>query len=114
MVGLALRIDMALQQLGGAQRFFACPLHQAIDGSPIGVALRKVIEGNLPFEGTSEQLKDRRVVELIAFEDTSGNLLEVFHGVALEHRYGYPGLTRKRTNMIAQNQHSERREAPLL
>ncbi|NMD60639.1 2,3-dihydroxybiphenyl 1,2-dioxygenase [Rhodococcus sp. ACPA4] len=53
----------------------------------------------VPFkEGTSEQLKDRRVVELIAFEDTSGNLLEVFHGVALEHRrvvspYGHKFVT---------------------
>ena len=53
----------------------------------------------VPFkEGTSEQLKDRRVVELIAFEDTSGNSLEVFHGVALEHRrivspYGHKFVT---------------------
>lgn len=53
----------------------------------------------VPFkEGTSEQLKDRRVVELIAFDDTSGNSLEVFHGVALEHRrivspYGHKFVT---------------------
>ncbi|MDI9916493.1 iron-dependent extradiol dioxygenase HsaC [Rhodococcus sp. IEGM 1379] len=53
----------------------------------------------VPFkEGTAEQLKDRRVVELIAFEDTSGNSLEVFHGVALEHRrivspYGHKFVT---------------------
>lgn len=49
-------------------------------------------------EGTAEQLKDRRVVELIAFEDVSGNSLEVFHGVALEHRrvvspYGHKFVT---------------------
>ena len=53
----------------------------------------------VPFkEGTAEQLKDRRVVEMIAFEDTSGNSLEVFRGAALEHRrivspYGHRFVT---------------------
>lgn len=53
----------------------------------------------VPFkEGTAEQLKDRRVVEMIAFDDTSGNSLEVFHGAALEHRrivspYGHKFVT---------------------
>lgn len=53
----------------------------------------------VPFkEGTAEQLADRRVVEMITFEDTSGNTLEVFHGAALEHRrivspYGHKFVT---------------------
>ncbi|CRK50285.1 Iron-dependent extradiol dioxygenase [Rhodococcus sp. RD6.2] len=53
----------------------------------------------VPFkEGTADQLADRRVVELITFEDVSGNTLEVFHGVALEHRrvvspYGHKFVT---------------------
>ncbi len=53
----------------------------------------------VPFkEGTADQLADRRVVELITFEDVSGNILEVFHGVALEHRrvvspYGHKFVT---------------------
>ncbi|NLV78659.1 MAG: 2,3-dihydroxybiphenyl 1,2-dioxygenase [Rhodococcus sp.] len=53
----------------------------------------------VPFkEGTQEQLADRRVVELITFDDVSGNTLEVFHGVALEHRrivspYGHRFVT---------------------
>ncbi|MFE3292502.1 iron-dependent extradiol dioxygenase HsaC [Rhodococcus sp. NPDC059234] len=53
----------------------------------------------VPFkEGTADQLADRRVVELITFEDTSGNTLEVFHGAALEHRrivspYGHKFVT---------------------
>lgn len=53
----------------------------------------------VPFkEGTAEQLADRRVVELITFDDVSGNTLEVFHGVALEHRrvvspYGHTFVT---------------------
>ncbi|NLE80530.1 MAG: 2,3-dihydroxybiphenyl 1,2-dioxygenase [Rhodococcus sp.] len=53
----------------------------------------------VPFkEATAEQLQDRRVVEMITFEDTSGNKLEVFHGAALEHRrvvspYGHRFVT---------------------
>ncbi|RVW06600.1 iron-dependent extradiol dioxygenase HsaC [Rhodococcus spongiicola] len=53
----------------------------------------------VPFkEGTADQLADRRVVEMITFEDTSGNTLEVFHGAALEHRrvvspYGHKFVT---------------------
>lgn len=53
----------------------------------------------VPFkESAAEQLQDRRVVEMIAFEDTSGNKLEVFHGAALEHRrvvspYGHRFVT---------------------
>ncbi|TQF75117.1 2,3-dihydroxybiphenyl 1,2-dioxygenase [Rhodococcus spelaei] len=53
----------------------------------------------VPFkEGTADQLQDRRVVEMIVFEDTSGNTLEVFHGAALEHRrivspYGHKFVT---------------------
>ena len=49
-------------------------------------------------EGTAEQLQDRRVDELISFEDPSGNTLEAFHGAALEHRrvvspYGHKFVT---------------------
>ena len=53
----------------------------------------------VPFkEGTTEQKADRRVDELIVFEDTSGNTLEAFHGAALEHRrvvspYGHRFVT---------------------
>ena len=49
-------------------------------------------------EGTAEELAERRVVELIRFEDPSGNMLEAFHGVALQHRrvvspYGHRFVT---------------------
>jgi 3,4-dihydroxy-9,10-secoandrosta-1,3,5(10)-triene-9,17-dione 4,5-dioxygenase len=49
-------------------------------------------------EGTAEQLADRRVDDLVVFDDPSGNTLEVFHGVALEHRrvvspYGHRFVT---------------------
>jgi 3,4-dihydroxy-9,10-secoandrosta-1,3,5(10)-triene-9,17-dione 4,5-dioxygenase len=49
-------------------------------------------------EGTAEQLADRRVDGLMVFDDPSGNTLEVFHGVALEHRrvvspYGHRFVT---------------------
>src|SRR4029077_17462264 len=36
--------------------------------------------------GTDAELADRRVAELLRFEDPSGNALEVFCGAALEHR----------------------------
>ncbi|MFD9958918.1 iron-dependent extradiol dioxygenase HsaC [Amycolatopsis sp. NPDC058986] len=49
-------------------------------------------------EGTPEQLADRRVDGLVSFVDPSGNELEVFHGVALQHRrvvspYGHRFVT---------------------
>jgi 3,4-dihydroxy-9,10-secoandrosta-1,3,5(10)-triene-9,17-dione 4,5-dioxygenase len=36
--------------------------------------------------GTAEQLAERRVGQLLSFDDPSGNTLEVFSGAALEHR----------------------------
>ncbi|PXY28096.1 iron-dependent extradiol dioxygenase HsaC [Prauserella muralis] len=53
----------------------------------------------VPFkEGTAEQCADRGVHELVTFEDPSGNTLEVFHGIALQHRrvvspYGHTFVT---------------------
>ncbi|MDT4935629.1 MAG: 3,4-dihydroxy-9,10-secoandrosta,3,5(10)-triene-9,17-dione 4,5-dioxygenase [Pseudonocardiales bacterium] len=49
-------------------------------------------------EGSEEELAERRVDELIRFEDPSANTLEVFHGAALEHRrvvspYGHRFVT---------------------
>jgi 3,4-dihydroxy-9,10-secoandrosta-1,3,5(10)-triene-9,17-dione 4,5-dioxygenase len=49
-------------------------------------------------EGTAGQIADRRVSELIAFDDPSGNSIEVFHGIALDHRrvvspYGHRFVT---------------------
>ena len=49
-------------------------------------------------EGTASELAERRVDEMITFDDPSGNTLEVFHGVALEHRrvvspYGHKFVT---------------------
>ncbi|MDP9117655.1 MAG: VOC family protein [Actinomycetota bacterium] len=53
----------------------------------------------VPFkDGSADEVADRRVDELIRFEDPSGNALEVFHGAALEHRrvvspYGHRFVT---------------------
>ncbi len=49
-------------------------------------------------EGTSAELAERRVNAMISFEDPSGNTLEVFHGIALQHRrvvspYGHRFVT---------------------
>lgn len=49
-------------------------------------------------EGTADQRADRHVTDLITFTDPSGNTLEAFHGVALQHRrvvspYGHTFVT---------------------
>jgi 3,4-dihydroxy-9,10-secoandrosta-1,3,5(10)-triene-9,17-dione 4,5-dioxygenase len=63
-------------------------------------AVRAGLESHgVPYkEGSAEELADRRVDELIRFDDPSGNTLEVFHGAALEHRrvvspYGHRFVT---------------------
>ncbi|MFQ6399046.1 iron-dependent extradiol dioxygenase HsaC [Nocardia sp. KC 131] len=62
--------------------------------------IRDRLDGaGVPFkEGTAAERVDRRVDELIRFEDPSGNTLEAFHGAALEHRrvvspYGHTFVT---------------------
>ncbi len=59
---------------------------------------RLEVEGVPYKEATAAELADRRVHEMIRFSDPSGNCLEVFHGVALEHRrvvspYGHMFVT---------------------
>ena len=59
---------------------------------------RLEIEGVPYREATAAELAERRVDEMIRFSDPSGNVLEVFHGVALEHRrvvspYGHAFVT---------------------
>jgi 3,4-dihydroxy-9,10-secoandrosta-1,3,5(10)-triene-9,17-dione 4,5-dioxygenase len=56
------------------------------------------LEGTPYKEATQAELADRRVDEMIRFQDPSGNSLEVFHGAALEHRrvvspYGHRFVT---------------------
>lgn len=55
-------------------------------------------EGTPYKEATAAELAERSVQEMIAFDDPSGNHLEVFHGVALQHRrvvspYGHRFVT---------------------
>ena len=44
------------------------------------------VEGTPYKEASAAELAERRVDEMISFDDPSGNTLEVFHGAALEHR----------------------------
>jgi 3,4-dihydroxy-9,10-secoandrosta-1,3,5(10)-triene-9,17-dione 4,5-dioxygenase len=49
-------------------------------------------------EGSREEAAERNVLRFVSFEDPSGNTLEVFHGVALQHRrvvspYGHRFVT---------------------
>jgi 3,4-dihydroxy-9,10-secoandrosta-1,3,5(10)-triene-9,17-dione 4,5-dioxygenase len=71
-----------------------------VANAPELAEVRASLEANgVPYkEGTVGQLADRRVVEMVVFDDPSGNTLEVFHGVALEHRrvvspYGHRFVT---------------------
>jgi 3,4-dihydroxy-9,10-secoandrosta-1,3,5(10)-triene-9,17-dione 4,5-dioxygenase len=60
---------------------------------------RRLDDAGVPYkEGTPEELAERRVDGLILFEDPCGSRLEVFHGVALQHRrvvspYGHKFVT---------------------
>jgi len=56
------------------------------------------VEGTPYKEASAAELAERRVDEMIRFDDPSGNTLEVFHGAALEHRrvvspYGHKFVT---------------------
>jgi 3,4-dihydroxy-9,10-secoandrosta-1,3,5(10)-triene-9,17-dione 4,5-dioxygenase len=60
---------------------------------------QRLDDAGVPYkEGSAEELADRRVDELISFEDPDGSRLEAFHGVALQHRrvvspYGHRFVT---------------------
>ncbi|MFI7589754.1 iron-dependent extradiol dioxygenase HsaC [Spongisporangium articulatum] len=61
--------------------------------------VRRLEQAGVPWkEGTPEECAERKVGRVVIFEDPSGNTLEVFHGVALQHRrvvspYGHRFVT---------------------
>jgi 3,4-dihydroxy-9,10-secoandrosta-1,3,5(10)-triene-9,17-dione 4,5-dioxygenase len=65
----------------------------------LGEMCGRLEAAGVPYKaGTAAELADRRVADLITLEDPSGNTLEIFHGVALEHRrvvspYGHRFVT---------------------
>jgi 3,4-dihydroxy-9,10-secoandrosta-1,3,5(10)-triene-9,17-dione 4,5-dioxygenase len=64
---------------------------EAADAAELLDVRGRLERAGVPYkEGTAEEIADRRVDELISFEDPSGNMLEVFHGIALEHRRVVP------------------------
>jgi 3,4-dihydroxy-9,10-secoandrosta-1,3,5(10)-triene-9,17-dione 4,5-dioxygenase len=72
---------------------------EAADAAELDEVRTRLDAAGVPHkEGTAEQLADRRVDGLVTFADPSGNVLEVFHGAALEHRrvvspYGHRFVT---------------------
>jgi 3,4-dihydroxy-9,10-secoandrosta-1,3,5(10)-triene-9,17-dione 4,5-dioxygenase len=72
---------------------------EAADAAALQEVREQLDAAGVPFKAaTAEELADRRVDELISFEDPSGNLQEVFHGLALQHRrvispYGHSFVT---------------------
>jgi 3,4-dihydroxy-9,10-secoandrosta-1,3,5(10)-triene-9,17-dione 4,5-dioxygenase len=65
----------------------------------LGEVCGRLEAAGVPYkEATKEERADRRVDQMVTFEDPSGNTLEVFHGAALEHRrvvspYGHRFVT---------------------
>jgi 3,4-dihydroxy-9,10-secoandrosta-1,3,5(10)-triene-9,17-dione 4,5-dioxygenase len=72
---------------------------ETADAAELDDVRHRLETAGVPYkEGTAEELADRRVDELIVFEDPAGSRLEAFHGVALEHRrvvspYGHRFVT---------------------
>ncbi|MGK3203897.1 iron-dependent extradiol dioxygenase HsaC [Amycolatopsis sp. MEPSY49] len=72
---------------------------EAANAGELAEIRSRLDSASVPYkEGTPEELADRRVDELISFDDPSGNTQEVFHGVALQHRrvvspYGHKFVT---------------------
>lgn len=72
---------------------------EAANAAELDEVRTRLDAASVPYkEGTPEELADRRVAEMISFTDPSGNTLEVFHGVALQHRrvvspYGHRFVT---------------------
>lgn len=83
---------------GSQDRLQASGWEAATEAEVEEVAKRLASAGVAYVEGSPEDLAERRVNGLIRFEDPSGNVLEVFHGAALEHRrvvspYGHRFVT---------------------
>jgi 3,4-dihydroxy-9,10-secoandrosta-1,3,5(10)-triene-9,17-dione 4,5-dioxygenase len=83
---------------GERDRLAAAGWEVATEGELDAVRRRLDAAGVPVNEGTAAQLADRRVSGLLSFADPAGNTLEVFHGVALEHRrvvspYGHRFVT---------------------
>ena len=72
---------------------------ETADAASLAEVRRRLESAGVPYkEGTAEELADRRVDELISFEDPDGSRLEAFHGMALQHRrvvspYGHRFVT---------------------
>ncbi|WP_326569810.1 VOC family protein [Amycolatopsis rhabdoformis] len=72
---------------------------EAANAAEVDDIRTRLAAASVPYkEGTPDELADRRVAELITFADPSGTVLEVFHGVALQHRrvvspYGHHFVT---------------------
>jgi 3,4-dihydroxy-9,10-secoandrosta-1,3,5(10)-triene-9,17-dione 4,5-dioxygenase len=83
---------------GSSDRLQASGWEAATEAELEEVAKRLASAGVSYVEGSADELAERRVNGLIRFEDPSGNVLEVFHGAALEHRrvvspYGHRFVT---------------------
>jgi 3,4-dihydroxy-9,10-secoandrosta-1,3,5(10)-triene-9,17-dione 4,5-dioxygenase len=85
--------------LPGEQDRLAAVGWEVAHASALDEVRRALEQAGVPFkEGTPAERAERRVDEMISFEDPTGNAQEVVHGVALEHRrvvspYGHTFVT---------------------
>jgi 3,4-dihydroxy-9,10-secoandrosta-1,3,5(10)-triene-9,17-dione 4,5-dioxygenase len=79
--------------------YLQCSGWETANAADLDAVRARLDAAGVPYkEGTAEELADRRVDELISFEDPCGSRLEAFHGAALEHRrlvspYGHTFVT---------------------
>jgi 3,4-dihydroxy-9,10-secoandrosta-1,3,5(10)-triene-9,17-dione 4,5-dioxygenase len=99
---LYLRMDdfpARLVVLPGEKDRLAAVGWEAADAAGLDQVRRALERAGVPFkEGTPAEKKERRVDEMIGFDDPTGNAQEVVHGAALEHRrvvspYGHTFVT---------------------
>jgi 3,4-dihydroxy-9,10-secoandrosta-1,3,5(10)-triene-9,17-dione 4,5-dioxygenase len=60
---------------------------EVADAAALAAVARSLTEAGVPYKtGSTQELAERRVQELLLFEDPAGNAQEAFWGAALEHR----------------------------
>lgn len=85
--------------LPGERDMLAAVGWESADADDLQDVRDRLDAAGVPFkEATPDELAERRVQEMIRFEDPAGNTQEVFHGVALQHRrvvspYGHEFVT---------------------
>jgi 3,4-dihydroxy-9,10-secoandrosta-1,3,5(10)-triene-9,17-dione 4,5-dioxygenase len=102
---LYLRMDdfpARLVVLPGSRERLLCSGWEVADAAAFAAVARALDAAGVPAKtGDAAELADRRVGQLLSFDDPSGNAVEVFCGAALEHR---PAVGRYGTAFVTGDQ----------